>query len=404
MSGANFRFRPPETPATPALAWVLSRAYGPADTPSQRLERPERSQDALDLARRLGLAARIGARHPPERLTEEVGSHAATELKRASMLVCARELGFRVALEEVDRAAAELGIAYAPLKGLALTLGGYSLPGSRPFSDVDLLVPAARLEALQRELARRGFTVAGRGYEHHAPPLRHPAGGQIELHRSIPGVRIDASRPRRSATFEALLAARLLAAPTTGAFQAQGQLLLPSPELLAAHSLVHVLSQHGFAPGVYPGFLMLADLLDLGVQGVGGRETLAAVEPWIARAVSRGEAAAALDLATSLATGDRSLFEGPRTRARILLDHFHAGATEPSYGESLKTRMFERPTSDRRHAHSRARLLAGALFPAKTGVAAGTDGFAGFSMRPLELWRRWRSARRAARALAGNRR
>ena len=400
MSGENFRFRPPETAATPALTWVLSRAYGPAPTPT---EPAERSRDALDLARRFGLACRIGARQPRGRLVEEIGDDDATELKRASMLACARELGFRVALEEVDRAAAELGVAYAPLKGFALSLSGYSLPGARPFSDVDLLVPAARVEALQSELMRRGFTVAGRGYEHHAPPLRHPAGGQIELHRSIPGVRIDSTRPRRSATFEALLAARLLAAPPAGAFQTPGQLLLPTRELLAAHALVHVLSQHGFAPGVYPGFLLLADLLDLGVHGTGGLETLDTITPWLAKAVSQEEAEAALDLATALATGDSSLFEGPRSRARILLDHFHAGVTNPSYGESLKARMFERPVSDRRRAHSRVRLLAGTLFPAKPAAPAGGGGFAGFPRRPLELLRRWLAARRAARALAGNR-
>jgi hypothetical protein len=157
---------------------------------------------------------------------------------------------------------------------------------------------------------------------------------------------------------------------------------------------VHVLAQHSFAPAAYPGFLMLADLLDLGLAGAAGRSTLARIQPWIAREVSGQEAEAALDLATALSTGDGRIFEA-RTRARILLDHFHAGATDRRYAESLKVRMFERPTSDRPRPLSRLQLLATTLIP----PTSATD--AGWPRRLVELLRRWRAARRAARGLAG---
>ena len=89
-------------------------------------------------------------------------------------------------------------------------LGGFAPDGRRPSSDLDLLVPEAKLDALQAELLRRGFTVAGERYEHQAPGLRHPDGGMVELHRVLPGVRLE---PKRSATFDALAAAGLLGPP-----------------------------------------------------------------------------------------------------------------------------------------------------------------------------------------------
>lgn len=381
---------------TPALAWVLARAYGPATLPPETCD----GEAAAALARQLGLAGRIAARQPPARLAEEAGGRAAADFKAAQMLSIAQQMRLHAALEDVDRAAADLGIAYAPLKGQALALGGTCLPGSRPFSDLDLLVPAPDLESLQGELVRRGFAIAGRGYEHHAPPLRHRNGGQVELHRTIPGVRLDPRHPRQSATFEALRDAQLLMAPSTLAgFEPKARLLMPSAPLLAAHALVHVLAQHGFAPAAYPGFLMLADLVDVGFAGAAGRSALAVVLPWIAREVSLQEAEAALDLATALAAGDRGLFEPPHSRARVLLDHFHAGATNPGYAESLKARMFERPPSDRPRPISRLQLLAATLVPPAAATSAGGANW--WLPRFVDLVRRWRAARRSAHEVAG---
>jgi len=360
MSRESFRFRPPELPVTPVLRWVLARAYAAHDTALA-----ETAGDlAVALAHDFALAPRIAALQPQERLTGELGLAAAAELKRQRALAVAQELRLGAALAAVDAAAADLGIPYAPLKGLALVLGGFAPDGGRPSSDLDLLVPEARLDGLHKELLRRGFAVAGEAYEHQAPALRHSAGGLVELHRVLPGVRLES---KRSAAYGALIAAELLEPPPSAmSFRPRGDLRLPRRELLTAHALVHALAQHAFVPNLFPGFLFLGDLVDLGFRGSAGRATLAEIAPWIAREVSYGEAEAALDLATALAAGESELFEtsgGGRSRPRLLLDHFCAGATDPRYARTLKTRLLEHPLSDKPQAVAKAELLARTLAP-----------------------------------------
>ena len=236
---------------------------------------------------------------PQARLDGELGPQAATELKHQRASAVAQEMRLGAALEAADAAAADLRIPYAVLKGQALVLGGFAPDGGRPSSDLDLLVPEAKLDALQKELLRREFIVAGEAYEHQAPGLRHAGGGMIELHRVLPGVRLE---PKRSATFGTLAAAGLLAPPPSAmTLRRRGDLRLPRRELLTAHALVHAIAQHGLAPAVFPGFLFLGDLVDLAFRGSGGRATLAAIVPWIESEVSYEEASAALDLATALA-------------------------------------------------------------------------------------------------------
>jgi hypothetical protein len=46
-----------------------------------------------------------------------------------------------------------------------------------------------------------------------------------------------------------------------------------------------------------------------------------------------------------------------------LLDHFHAGATDPRYAMALKTRLLEHPLSDKPQAVAKAALLAKTLAP-----------------------------------------
>ena len=190
MSAATFRFDPPARVRTAALDWVLARAFAPVDA---RTEEPEGAA-AVELAMRLGLAPRIVARHGANRLAGELGAAAAGELRRVQMQVVAGAMLLDGVLAAVDAAAAELRVPYAPLKGRALVLGGYSPVSGRASSDIDLLVPEDRIDALQRELEKRDFEVAGQGYEHQAPALRYRQGGTIELHRVLLGVRIAGKR------------------------------------------------------------------------------------------------------------------------------------------------------------------------------------------------------------------
>ncbi len=399
MTVAAFRFDPPEVAPTPALRWVLARAYAARDTALAETE----GDAAAELALRFGLAARIAARQSPEQLVGELGAEAATKIRRQRSLATAQELRLLETLAAVDAAAADLRVPYAPLKGQALVLGGFAPEGGRPSSDLDLLVPEGKLDALQKELVRRGLEVAGEAYEHQAPALRHASGGVVELHRIVPGVRLEA---KKSATFEALAAAELLGPPVAPMrFRPRGDLRLPRRELLAAHALAHGIAQHGLAPAAFPGFLFLADLVDLAFRGSGGRATLATIAPWIARDVSFEEAEAALALATALAAADATLFDPPRSSARLLLDHFHAGLTDPRYATSLKTRLLERPLSDKPQTVAKAELLAKTLVPARQkaiGTSAEGETWLAYlgrlAGRPFELVRRWRKARAAQAA------
>lgn len=401
MSVEGFRFSPPAVVLPPALRWVLARAYAAGDTTLAETE----GGAAVDLAQGLALAARIAAVQPQARLTGELGPQSAAELKRQRALAVAQEMRLGTALRAVDATAADLRIPYVPLKGQALVLGGYAPDGGRPSSDLDLLVPESRLDALQKELQRQGFSVAGESYEHQAPALRHFDGGMVELHRVLPGVCIEA---KRSATYGALLAAGLFSPPPSAmAFRPRGDLRLPRRELLTAHALVHAIAQHGLAPAVFPGFLFLGDLVDLAFRGSGGRATLAAITPWIEREVSYEEAEAALDLATALAAGDATLFDPPglqksgpgngprngsahgaRSPARRLLDHYYAGVADPGYALALKNRLLERPLSDKPQAVAKAQLLAKTLAP-RPGES--------FVARLRFLWRRLISVRAAGK-------
>ena len=372
MTAPGFRFDPPDVEATPVLHWLLARAYAAGD---QELLETEGGV-AVALADRLSIAARIASVQPQARLAGELGPEAAGELKQIRALAIAQQMRLGTVLAAVDEVAAELRTPYAPLKGQALVLGGFAPDGGRPSADLDLLVPEARLDALQKALLGRDFAVAGTPYEHQAPALVHLSGGLLELHRVIPGVRLA---PKRSATYESLLAAGLLG-PASGAmrFRPRGDLRLPRRELLTAHALVHAIAQHGLAPAVFPGFLFLGDLVDLAFRGSSGRATLAAIAPWIQREVSYEEAEAALDLATALSTGELGFLASAaaeRSSARRLFDHFLAGMLDPRYAMSLKSRLLERPLSDKPQAVAKAELLARTLAPRSGESIFGRMGY-----------------------------
>ncbi|MEZ5312295.1 MAG: nucleotidyltransferase family protein [Thermoanaerobaculia bacterium] len=404
MSAAtnSFRFDPPAVAVTPELRWVLARAFGPPELAVRETE----GLATTVLAARLGLAPRIAARNSPDRLAGELGAEAAAELRRLRSLTVAQEMLLATALGAFDEVAADLRISYSPLKGQALVLGGYAPVGGRPSVDVDLLVPEGKLDPLQRELTRRGFTEVGQRYEHQAPALHHEGGGAIELHRVVLGVRPEA---KRSAGFDELVAAEyLFGAPLhwPGANgKPRGDVRMPGREILAAHALVHALAQHGLAPQAYPGLLLYADLLDLAFRDSPGRSMLATITPWIERAVSFEEAKAALDLATALAGGGGELLESAgaeRPPARRLLDHCLAGAFDSRYAESLKARALEQPLSDRSPSGARAAAVAGALVPGRGWVADGSrESIARYVLRllgrPFDLVRRWRRAKAAGR-------
>jgi hypothetical protein len=299
---------------------VLHRAFAKPELP---VPPPGNAAGALDLALRFDLAARIGARAIPGTLKAEIGP-AADEIVRALHLTAANSLRYEATLRQVAGLAASRGIPLVILKGSAIGLLGISAPGARPFSDLDILVPVDRILELRTALVAAGWTLSGLdGSEHQEAPLTHPAFGMIELHHCIPGIRPPGSR--RSFDARGLLDAGL----TDSLPGLDGAVRAPSRPVLIAHALEHGLVQHGYAPGSYPLFRLLADLQDLGTDTERLREAgqfLRDLDPadlsTVASLLAALEAGAAFDL-----------HAGP---PRSLLDHLVAGTLIPAYALGLK--------------------------------------------------------------------
>ena len=398
---------------------MLLRAFGPAGAPAAACD-PEA---ALALARRFEVSARIAVRQGRKGLAAELGEAAAAGFARDRARAAA--VGLRL-MEEVRRVAgvaAALGMPLACLKFAALEATGVLAAGSRGACDVDLLAPEERAGELWRALAAGGFRGSGLPEaEHQLPALVGPQGSVVEIHRHLPGVRLDGAA---SATFAALDGAGLLRPlPDLPGCWA------PAPEVQAAHVLVHGLGQHGYWPASYSLLKMVGDLIDLGgkekkgqqgqqgLQGQQGEEKpavpgVSAVPEvpgwlaWVARDISSAEAAAVSRLTRRLAAGEDAAGWPPGPE-ETLLRHILAGRLDPGYAEALRLGLFRPQPSERSRPVQLARTVLGALFLTDAQIVAvygppgNRLGFLGRRLaRPFDLlWRlgsygaRWLRLRR----------
>lgn len=417
------RFRPPTVAVEPALLWCLARAFGPPETPVAAIapsglpaiETPVVGAHAL--ASRLVLSPRLASRMPPAQLETEVGPEQAALFRRDRLATAAGSLRLGAVAEELACAASELDLPLVFLKFFALERSGLLAEGSRPAADLDLLVAPERAWELHRALVARGFTAGPTPeMEHQLPTLVAPvgdslAGGAVEIHRLLLGVRLDGGAG--SATAPTLAAAGLL----LPARDLPGPCFVPAPEVLVAHALVHGLVQHGFAPHAYPALRLLSDWLDLlaaeegGVAGRASAELVARAGSLVAGEVSQAEVAAMAGLCRRLATCDLTVLTEPveESGEAALLHHFLAGALDPDYGRALRFAMLARPLSDRPRPLALARSLWKAAFPSRAELEAiyGPAGgpwqrWARRLGRPFDLVRR--AARYAASGLSLSRR
>lgn len=338
MSG--LRFHPPPIRLSPETAWVLLRAFGPTDrtwTPAAGFSPDE----AVARAGRLHLAPRIATRHARSPvggagsgLESEIGPGPAAALTAARRAAAARDAQLEACALEVRRIAATLGADLVLVKYAALRAVGAVAPGSRLAADVDVLVRREDVERLWRALLDHGFRPTGQpGWEHQLPGLAHPGLGEVELHVHLPGVGLDLTEDGRSATVETLVAAGALETLPAGEGPSAGS-TVPARPVLLAHSLVHGLAQHGWAPASYPPFRSVSDWLDLELGTAGDGELLAAALPWLRGSVDEGEAEAAALLSRLLAEGRPEALEGSGAGA-LLGRHLLAGVLDPAYARSL---------------------------------------------------------------------
>jgi hypothetical protein len=379
----SLRFRPPALALSPEVRWMLLRAFGPAGAPFPTCDGACEGTAALALARRFEVSARIAVRQGREGLTRELGEAVAAAFAHDRARAAAAGLRLMEEVRRVAGVAAALGVPLACLKFAALEATGVLAAGSRGACDVDLLVPGERAGELWRALVAAGFRASGLPEaEHQLPALAGPQGGVVEIHRHLPGVRLDGAT---AATFAALDGAGLLR-PLTGL---PGRCAAPAPEVQAAHALVHGLGQHGYWPGSYSLLKMVGDLIDLeekgpkglqGLQGQQGREkpdvlAVPAVlwvpgwSSWIARDVSLAETAAACGLTRRLAAGEDPAGWPPGPEEE-LLRHILAGRLDPAYADALRLGLFRPQPSERSRPVQLARALLGALVLTDAQIAA----------------------------------
>jgi hypothetical protein len=398
---APLRFQPPPLVLSSEIRWMLLRAFGPPGAPFLETVEPAA---ALALARRFEISARIAARQGRERLAAELGDPAGDPAAAfAHDRRAAAAAGLRLMGEagRVAAVAAGLGIPLAFLKFAALEAAGVLAAGSRGACDVDLLAPEDRARELWQALVAAGFRASGLPEaEHQLPALVWPQGGAVEVHRTLPGVRL-AGPAARSARYETLEAAGMLR--PLPAFP--GRCAAPPPEVLAAHVLVHGIGQHGFWPASYPLFKMVADLSDLRELGGLGALTDRALG-WVARDVSPAEAAAVRGLVARLTAGeDPREWEGGE---ETLLRHLLAGRLDAGYERALRLGLFHPQPSDRPRPLQLARTLLGAVFLSKAQIDAvygpprSALGYLGRRLaRPFDLG--WRLGRYGWARLRGGR-
>ncbi len=341
---ARYRLRPPPVEVSPPLVWALGRAFGPVEAELP----PVVGRDAVALARRFDLGARIAARTRHARLAREVGEEAASELRHRFRHSAASVLVLERVARAVAETAAEIGVPVVLLKGMALHLTGRAVPGSRPLSDVDALVPRDAARRLQEELVTRGWREADLPpSEHQLPPLHHPAGPVVEIHRALRGVRLAG---KGAAADAADLLAAGLAEPAPGMPEGCH---VPAADALAAHLLVHALAQHLEVPRSYPLLRLIADLQDLGWDDARREAFLAGPHRWIAHDVPAEAAADAAALAARLARGEPpAVLAGGDDGPARLLRHALAGELDGTYRAALRWSAIAAPggVDDRRTA------------------------------------------------------
>lgn len=231
----------------------------------------------LRVARRTRLLGRIEADLAAAGLLGAVPERAGHHLRAARNVVAHRHT---LTTWEIDRILWGLeGVDVRPilLKGIAYAMAGLPPARGRLFADVDLMVPEARIEEVEKTLLGRGWFRKAldpyderyyRVWSHEIPPLRHrERETEIDIHHTILP-RTSRLKPDPALLFAAARPLAALAAPSgAGPAQPQGaeprtlsadpRLQVLAPADMVLHSLVHL-----FLEGDPQDGLRMRDLVD----------------------------------------------------------------------------------------------------------------------------------------------
>lgn len=312
-------FRPPPFPLDAELEWVLQRALGPLTwKPNSSLS----GQRLIDVALRLDVAARIGARHPRELIEREMGATAAHRLREQYVGTVARGALLDHALNQLLERARRSDVSCILLKYAALNRMGVLRVGSRVASDVDVLVPHARARQFQAILQESGYQdLELPESSHQLPALRDHTGILIELHVHVPLVTLGQGQPFARA--EDLLGAGLTIQSDNA--------LLPDAAIVAAHAIAHGLIQHAQVPQVCSALKTFADLADLDLARPGVVEQARA---YLSTTMTAEDLTNVQTLARALREGDleAAMAGGPG----IILRHALASQLDRHYAIRLR--------------------------------------------------------------------
>lgn len=126
-----------------------------------------------------------------ERLPEKIGFHLQSALRVAE----SQAISVNWEVVQIQKALADLEIPFVLLKGAAYILGGFESGHGRLLSDVDIMVPKARLTEAEKALYQHGWFPTKlnaydqryyRDWMHELPPMRHLGRGTtLDVHHTI---------------------------------------------------------------------------------------------------------------------------------------------------------------------------------------------------------------------------
>ena len=219
----------------------------------------------LPWARRVGVVAKFYTTLEAQGQLDQIPAPIQPHLEAASIIAAEHERRIRWECNRIQRALFDLGKIDFPvilLKGAAYVMSSLPCAHGRLVSDVDVMVPKARLPTLEKILQKHGWeTVKNSDYDqkyyrqwmHELPPMRHRLRGTIlDVHHTIlpetsrlkpdPALLIAAARPVPNAPFHVFCPADLVLHSAAHAFQEE--LGNPLRDLLDLHELLIYFDQH----------------------------------------------------------------------------------------------------------------------------------------------------------------
>ena len=150
---------------------------------------------AVSTARQGHLLGRLGHLLKPLETSEALPEQVRNHIESADRVVASQHRNVRWEIEEIQHALNGKNIPFAILKGGAYIAMGYDAARGRTLSDIDIMVPHARIVEAERALIDKGWFPGKlnpydqryyRTWMHELPPLRHlERGTTLDVHHTI---------------------------------------------------------------------------------------------------------------------------------------------------------------------------------------------------------------------------